>query len=255
MTRLQHLRLSQEGHDYDPLLPLASKLRELSATPSAVFFKLPSAVVCQLTALTALYLEEPVLEQEEDDEQQQQQQGNPLLSLPFLRHLSLSFPWGAGQSQGWMLRGLSNISSLRSLMLSSEDVVGAELVGVVGQVTQVTCLWTTKLFWYTKDRTDPVLCASVSCALHQLTGLQQLALDVDWLMADNTVLANLQQLTLLLVSAATSVGVGTPTPVQQLVQPLQGRCSPKLQRVVLLLEDTLPDAEHEGCQPRCQGCV
>jgi hypothetical protein len=86
---------------------------------------------------------------------------NPLVNLPSLRFLFLYIPHLGAHGEGWLLHGLSGVSSLRSLLLDNDSVQQAEQVSVLSQVTQLTCLWLTRLYWC-PQRDGVAMCSSMS---------------------------------------------------------------------------------------------
>jgi hypothetical protein len=235
MSSLQRVQLQLASVDKpDAVLPLASKLVELSSDWDYIWSYDP-APLGHLTALTALHLAEEVLEQG----QEEPPQVNPLVNLPSLHHLYLRLVSHDTHSRGWLLRGLSSVSSLRSLVLSNCYVGRAEAVCAVRELTQLTSLWLDQLPHgeYAGDR--GVAFASISEAVQQLTGLQQLALDYDLLVAPGSLLlAHLQQLTQLLVlledATAEVAELEWPELVEEVGRPLQGQEHLLLQRLVLV---------------------
>jgi hypothetical protein len=266
MPTLQRVQLCMEREDYAgstntaDVLPFASKpqLVELCSCWEEPLL-VPLAVVQQLTALTALHIEEPELE-----EGQVPPAVNPLVNLPSLHHLYLSLASHDRDTRGWLLRGLSSVSSLRCLQLSNCHVSCVERLCAVSELRQLTTLWLKQLPKAEAPGDRDAVFASMSHAVQQLTGLQQLALDYDLLLASSPLLTHLQQLTQLLVLMN---DVELPKDVQectgcpglhtcgwrrlvQEVAPLltQGQGSPRLQRLVLVDATCWMAEEERTCQ-------
>jgi hypothetical protein len=236
MACLQHLRLCleevEDPNEFDnpqhvDLVPLAGKLEELSSHRHRFPDWIPVAALCQLTRLTSLYLQEPKLVGE-----QQPPAVNPLVNLTSLRFLFLYIPRVEATGGGWLLHGLSGVSSLRSLILDNDNVDHTEQLTVLSEMTQLTCLWLTRLMYNEPDRAGMVV--SMSQIVQQLTALQHLAMDYDLVMACGAQFSNLQQLTQLRVSLQ-----GWPnaqSPILDVVRALHGvvQSSPMLHDIVLL---------------------
>jgi hypothetical protein len=101
----------------------------------------------------------------------------------------------------------------------------------VAELTQLTGLW---LNVGAGRGHQEYVQHSITHVLHQLTNLQLLFIGHSWLVPDSMMLADLQQLTVLIVSVETPSVVDAPPPVEVLVRPLQGCNNPRLQEVALI---------------------
>jgi hypothetical protein len=136
----------------------------------------------QLTALTALHLQEPAFSEEVQD-------AHLLAGLSSLQHLELDTAF----TDGWMLEDVP--SSLRSLELVYYKFrLKPAALAALGRATQLTSLVLPATEW------EPSLDHAKSQLLLQLTGLQRLRIDQGWVMACGEVLGRLQHLKQLVVA-------------------------------------------------------